>query len=102
MGLLKMFSKTAAPLLRLPSGSFTLDRDGHIVGTTLPSSFPIELVHEIGRQVLETFQEAHLAQLPLSQLVVRYSSLKITARELRGGAIIFLAPQAPISPANQP
>jgi hypothetical protein len=27
-------------------------------------------------------------------LVIQYPGLKITARELRGGAIIFLAPQA--------
>lgn len=104
MGFLnKIFSKpTIQPLLRLPSGSFTLDRNGNLLVATLPSSFPSELVAEIGRSVLETFQTAQSVQLPLSELVVRYSSLKITARELRGGAIVFLTPITPISLTRQP
>jgi hypothetical protein len=102
MGLLNLFSKPAAPLLRLPAGSFTLDRDGRILVATLPSTFPTELIRHIGRSVLETFREAQSAQLPLTELVIRYGSLKITAREMRGGAIVFLAPLTPISTAPQP
>ena len=99
----KLFSKKPAPpLVRLPSGSFTLDRDGHILVATLPSSFPNELIRQIGRSVLETFREAQTAQLPLSELIIRYGSLKICAREMRGGAIVFLSPQTSISPARQP
>jgi hypothetical protein len=49
------------------------------------------LVQEISRQVLAAFRDAAAAQLPLSELVVNYPSLKISARELRGGALIFLA-----------
>jgi hypothetical protein len=96
MGFLKLFSKPAVPqaLLRLPSGSFTLDRSGRVVVTTLPSSFPAQLVGEIGERVLGTFRDAQTAQLPLEELVVYYPALKITARELRGGAIVYLAPQA--------
>ena len=103
MGLLnKIFSKPTLTPLRLPSGSFTLDREGNVLVATLPSDFPSDLVAHIGKSVLETFRGAHSAQLPLSQLVIRYSSLKITAREMRGGAIIFLAPLTPISPTRQP
>jgi len=43
---------------------------------------------------LNAFRQATTAQLPLSELVVEYPSLRITARELRGGAIIFLAPKS--------
>jgi hypothetical protein len=91
MGLLNMFAKSAPTLLRLPSGSFTVDRNGRVLMGTLPSSFPLELVQEISRQVLAAFRDAAAAQLPLSELVVNYPSLKISARELRGGALIFLA-----------
>ena len=102
MGLLnKFFSKPSLSPVRLPSGSFTLDREGNVLVATLPSGFPSELVAHIGRSVLETFREANSTQLPLSQLVIRYGSLKITAREMRGGAIIFLAPLTPISPTRQ-
>ena len=97
-----LFSKPATPLMRLPSGSFTLDRDGRVLVATLPSSFPSELVAQIGRGVLETFREAQAAQLPLSELIIRYGSLKISAIEMRGGAIVFLSTQMPISPSRQP
>ena len=97
MGFLKYFPKSAPPLLQLPSGSFTVDRDGHVLVATLPSTFPAALVQEIGRRVLESFREAQAAQLPLTELVVHYASLKISARELRGGALVFLSPKTPLS-----
>lgn len=103
MGILSLFSKSLpSALLRLPSGSFTLDGNGRVVVTTLPSSFPAELVAEIGRRVLSTFQDAQNAQLPLDELVVYYPALKITARELRGGAIVYLSPQSLVGPVKQP
>ncbi len=100
MGLLKLFAKPAPTLLRLPSGSFTVDREGTVLTGTLPSSFPANVVKDIARQVLATFGEAAAAQLPLAELIINYPSLKITARELRGGAIIFLVPKAPASPMS--
>ncbi len=93
MGFLSLFSKPAAKLVRLPSGSFTVDRDGRVLVSTLPQAFPAELVREIGAHILVAFRSAQTARLPISELIIRYSSLKLTARELRGGAIVFLAPQ---------
>ena len=92
MGFLSRFTKPAPTLLRLPSGSFTVDREGSVLVGTLPSSFPSALVSDIARQVLAVFHDGVAAQLPLSEIIINYSSLKITARELRGGAIIFLSP----------
>ena len=68
---------------------------------TLPSSFPASLIKDIARQVRTTFGEAAEAQLPLAELIINYPSLKISARELRGGAIVFLSPKAPSSPMRQ-
>ncbi|MCW5551351.1 MAG: hypothetical protein KIS67_04210 [Verrucomicrobiae bacterium] len=102
MGFLNLFSKPAPELLRLTSGSFTLDRSGRLVVTTLPSTFPAELVAEIGRNILSTFREAQTAQVPLAELIVCYPALKITARELRGGAIVYLALQTLSGPVKQP
>jgi hypothetical protein len=94
MVLLNLFGGSPAPaLLRLPSGSFTLDAAGNVLVATVPSSFPKELLREIGREVLAVFREAAATQLPLAELIIDYSSLKMTARELRGGAIVFLAPK---------
>jgi hypothetical protein len=101
MGFLSRFTKPAPTLLRLPSGSFTVDREGAVLVGTLPSSFPDALMSEIARQVLAVFHDGAAAQLPLSEIIITYPSLKITARELRGGAIIFLSPQALCAPANQ-
>jgi hypothetical protein len=101
MGLLNFFAKPAPTLLRLPSGSFSVDREGSVLTSTLPSSFPAGLVKDIAQQVRGAFEEAAEAQLPLTELNIHYPSLKISARELRGGAIVFLSPKAPRSPASQ-
>lgn len=90
MGLLSFFAKPARPLLQLHSGSFSLDRGGRVLATTLPSSFPPALIVEIGRSVVDTFRDAQTAQLPLDELIVHYPGLSLTARELRGGALVFL------------
>ena len=95
MGFLTLFSKPAPSLRRLPSGSFTVDREGRVLIGTLPSSFPADILAQIAQGVLGTFRDAEAAQLPLSQLVLHYASLKITARELRGGALVFLSPVTP-------
>jgi hypothetical protein len=93
MGFLKRFSNSSNSLLKLPSGSFTVDREGSVLVGTLPSSFPTALMSEIGREVLDAFRRAESAQLPLSELIMNYPSLRITARDLRGGAIVFLSPR---------
>ncbi|TAK96013.1 MAG: hypothetical protein EPO07_14915 [Verrucomicrobia bacterium] len=102
MGILKFFSKPAIVPRRLPNGSFTVDRDGHLVVATLPSSFPVALLEEIGALVLKTFVEAQAIQLPLSEVNVHFGSLKLSARELRGGAIVFLSPVTPITATANP
>jgi len=84
--------------MRLPAGSFTLDREGRIIISTVTQSFPDTLLREIGDHVLATFRSAQDAQLPLSELIVHFSSLTLTARELRGGAIVFLSPQMLATP----
>lgn len=101
MGLLDLFAKPAPTLSRLPTGSFTLDRDGGIIVSTVPSSFPIMTVQDIGQRVLDTFREAREAQLPLSELVIHFGGFKIVARELRGGAIVYLSPKNIITPTKQ-
>jgi hypothetical protein len=78
---------------RLPSGSFTVDRAGAVITRTISSAFPEDVVREVSERVLTAFREATAAQLPLSQLIINYPSLRIIAREMRGGAIIFLAPK---------
>jgi len=97
MALLKMFRKPAPPLQRLPAGTFTVDSQARLLISTLSSAFPAELIHEVGEHVVNTFREARKAELPLFELTVHCSSLKIVARELRGGAIVFLTPLTPMS-----
>jgi hypothetical protein len=95
MGGMKKFFKRKfhAKLAKLPSGAFALDRDGKIIVSTLPQGFPEAQMREIGERVLAFFRGALQAQLPLQELNVYYPSLKVTARILRGGALIFLTPQ---------
>lgn len=94
MGFLSIFSKSARPeLLKLPSGSFTVDAKGSVVASTLPQNFPAPLVKELTQAVLGTFRDAKAAKTTLTELIIDYPGLRLTARELRGGAIIFLAPR---------
>ncbi len=93
MGFLTSWFRSAKPLLKLHSGSFSMDRTGRILACTLPSSFPVDLVEAIGASVTLTFAEARAAHLPLDELVINYPVLKITAREMRGGAMVFLSTQ---------
>jgi len=93
MGFLKLFSRSGAAVQKLPSGSFTVDRDGNIVATTVASSYPAELLKEIAHEVLVLFKDARAAQLPMTEFNLHFASLQITARELRGGAIVFLSPK---------
>ena len=103
MGLLDIFSRNDnnPTMVRLPSGSFTVDRSGRTLVSTLPSSFPAEMVTEIADHVCATFREAQTAQLSLNELIIHYPSLKIIAREMRGGALIFLVP-IHLASSNEP
>jgi hypothetical protein len=93
MGFLNLFSKASPGVQVLPSGTLTVDRNNQILATTVSSACSQDVLQEIGDQVLTLFRQARKAQLPLSELTLHFSSLKITARELRGGAIIYLAPK---------
>ena len=97
MGLLNLFSKPRPALRRLPSGSLTVDRVGTIVASTVASSYPDEVLHEIVKEVLGLFREARTAQLPISELKINFATFQITAREARGGALIFLSPSVPFA-----
>jgi hypothetical protein len=96
MGLLNLFAKSSPALQRLPAGSMTVDRDGHIVTTTVASSYPREILEEVAEEVLQLFEEARKAHLPLTEFRIHFASLQITAREARGGALIFLNPSVPL------
>jgi hypothetical protein len=102
MGILTLFSKPNPGVHRLPSGTLTVDRDGRILAGTVSSAYSAELLHEISRQVLRLFRESRQAQIPLSELTIHFASLQITAREMRGGAIIFLAPKHSLSLSPKP
>lgn len=93
MGFLKLFSRSGPAVQRLPSGSVTVDRNGNVVASTVSSAYPAELLRDIVHEVLRLFREARTAQIPLNELNIHFASLQITARELRGGAIVFLSPK---------
>ena len=95
MGLLNLFAKPRPSLQRLPSVSMTVDREGHIVTSTVSSTYPEDILHEVADEVLRLFEEARKAHLPLGEFRIHFASLHITAREARGGAIIFLSPAVP-------
>jgi len=78
-----------------PAGCFTVDRVGRVISSTLPQTFSPQRLRQIAQSVLIAFQSAHQAQLIFNEIQVAFPAMKLTARELRGGAIIFLAPSPP-------
>jgi hypothetical protein len=86
----------------LPVGSITVNRNGELLTSTVSSTFPKALLVEIGREVLRQFQTAREAQLSLAELSIHFASLRITAREIQGGAVIFLSPQSATPVTNAP
>lgn len=95
MGFLSRLFKSEDPgLTTIPAGSFTIDKDGAVITSTLPQSFPAAHRDAIGQQVLASLNSAKKARMPFNEIVVQYSALKLVARELRGGAIVFLSPQS--------
>ena len=94
MGFLKNFGKSNPEPARLPNGAFTVDVQGRVVSSTIPRWVPEKQVQAIGQHILAVFSGARTAQLQFSEVVVQYGAFKITAREMRGGAMIFLAPRA--------
>ena len=77
-----------------------IGRDGKIISSTVAQSVSPLLLKEISQQILAVFKGAHKARVQFSELVVNYEAFKITARELRGGAMIFLSPKT--TPSTQP
>jgi hypothetical protein len=102
MGFLKKLFRGRASVQQLPTGTITVDRNGHIVTSTVSSAYPSALLRDIGRDVLALLTEARAAQMPLAEVSLHFGSLHITARELRGGAIIFLFPQTALLPTPTP
>jgi hypothetical protein len=95
---MSLFSKKPNPAVqRLPSGSMTVDRNGNVVATTVSSTYPNSLLREIAAEVLGIFREARSAQMPLPEFNIQFASLQINAREMGGGAIIFLSPNIPFT-----
>ena len=101
MGILKNIFRRAAAVQPLPAGSLTVDRHGEIVTCTVSSAYPRNLLAAIGHEVVALLRAARTAELPLAELSLHFGSLHITARELRGGAVIFLLPQTALAPAPQ-
>lgn len=100
MGLLrKIFGSSRAGVQELPMGSLTVNAQGEVVTTTVSSAYSESLLTDIAREVLVIFREAKVAQLPLAEVTIHFASLRVTARELRGGAIIFLLPQTSLMPS---
>jgi hypothetical protein len=85
-------TKTVGPA-RFPRGSYTVSSAGNIVVSTLPGSFPRERMQAIGKVMLSALGSARELGTPFSELAADFAGLEIRARDLSGGAIIFITPQ---------
>jgi len=102
MGFLRRIFKSRAAVQQLPAGSLTVNRDGKVITSTIASGYPQGLLRDIVRDVLLLFHQAREAQMPLAEFSIHFASLRITAREMRGGAVIFLSPHTVPTVSSQP
>jgi len=93
MGFLRQLFRSHATVQQLPAGSLIVARDGKVVASTVSTTYPQALLRDIARDVLLLLRQAREAQMPLTELSIHFTSLRVTAREMRGGAVIFLSPQ---------
>jgi hypothetical protein len=84
--------KTLGPA-RFPRGSFTIAADGRIVVSTLPGSFPREKMEAIGLTIVGALASAREAGNPFTEIAADYAGLEIRARDLAGGAVVFITPE---------
>lgn len=93
MGLLSRPAKTTGSQPGvMPTGSFTVDRNGRILTSTIRSGVAPETLDRIAQTVLEALRGAQENASALQELTAQFSNLTLKARDLRGGAIIFLTP----------
>ena len=85
-------ARTMGPA-RFPRGSYTISAEGKIVVSTLPGSFPHERMLAIGKVILSTLASARELGTPFTELAADFAGLEVRARDLAGGAIIFVTPQ---------
>ena len=100
MGFLKLFSRSGAEVYRMPTGSMTVDRDGNVVTSTISSTYSAGLLRGVAEEILRLFRESRAAQFPISEFNLQFASLQITAREMRGGAIVFLSAKTPFTTSS--
>ena len=77
----------------LPSGCITIDRNGVVITSTISQSVQPAKIQHIASMVFRALHGARGASLLLTEIQVDYPALKIVARELKGGAIVFLTPR---------
>jgi hypothetical protein len=97
MGFLKWFSSPRPAIHKIPSGSFTVDRHGKVMSGTVGADCPASLLHDIAGEILSVFKEARAAQMPLAEVSLDFAGLQVSARDMQGGAIIFLSPKNPLA-----
>jgi hypothetical protein len=78
---------------RFPSGSYTVSAIGSIMVSTLPRSFSPERMEAIGKVMLSALGSARELGTPFSELAADFAGVEVRARDLAGGAIIFITPQ---------
>jgi hypothetical protein len=88
------FIKPAKPrLIRVPSGSFSINSQGTVMSSTLPQSFPLAHIQQVAQRVLAAFRSAESAGLSVAELTFHYAKVRLVARAARGGAIVYFHPE---------
>lgn len=84
--------QTEVSFKKIPSGSYTVNSAGKIISSTIPSWVPAKFLSDITTRVISTFSAARENGFVLNEVVIKFPTIKIIAREMRCGFFINLMP----------
>lgn len=102
MGVLdKLLRRTPLVPKKIPAGSFVISRSGRVLVSTFPQKVPQSVLVAVGGVVLRAFSKGEEMGMRLDHLEALYGAMRITARRLHSGALVFLLPQSPFEPKQK-
>lgn len=92
---MRIFTRKHGPArtFDIPQGAFTYDSEGRILVGTLPIAWLESFGPALVKAFRRSFASAEEKGFPLHEIALHYGGARITAKDLRGGAIVFVSPK---------
>ncbi len=85
-------SRGEARAFDIPRGAFTYDSEGDILIGSVPTAWLEEFGPYLVKAFRKAFSSAEEKGLPLTEIALHYGGARLTAKDLRGGGIVYVFP----------